>query len=110
MTASALAAELGVSLRTVSRDLERLVSSGVPIRTWPGRAGGVSLAARKLPSPVALDVAETAALISSLTALGPSATDSAASAMHKLLASLMALTNPNTSASSPTQVGDASVR
>jgi hypothetical protein len=62
------------------------------------------------PSLIALDVAEMAALISSLTALGPSATNSAASAMRKLMASLVAVTHPNTLAGSPEKPDEATVR
>ena len=88
VTVPVLAAELRVSARTVSRDLERLVSSGVPIRTWPGRAGGVSMSVQAQPAPITFDVAEAAAVMSSLTVLGPSATGSAGSAMRKLNAAL----------------------
>lgn len=94
VTVSALAAELGVSARTVSRDVERLVASGVPISTWPGRAGGVSMLVRAQPGPVTFDLAEAAAVLSSLTVLGPSATVSAASAMRKLTAALTAAATP----------------
>lgn len=93
MTVSALAAELKVSARTVSRDMHRLVSSGVPIRTCPGRTGGISLLAQAQPNPVFFDLAEAAAVLSSLTVLGPSATGSAGSAMRKLTAALTAVTS-----------------
>jgi len=88
LTVPALAAELGVSARTVSRDLERLSSSGVPVRTWPGRAGGVGLPVQAQPGPITFDLAEAAAVMSSLTVLGPSATGSAGSATRKLAAAL----------------------
>jgi predicted DNA-binding transcriptional regulator YafY len=41
--AASLAAELGVSLRTLSRDLEVLRDSGVPIESDRGRGGGLRL-------------------------------------------------------------------
>ena len=94
LTIPALAAELGVSARTVSRDLERLASSGVPISTQPGRVGGVSLPVTAQPGPITFDLAEAAAVISSLTVLGPSATDSAGSAMRKLTAALTFAVDP----------------
>ena len=40
-TAPDLAAELGVCLRTVRRDLSRLSARGVPIQSEPGRGGGL---------------------------------------------------------------------
>ena len=42
-TAWALAAELGVSLRTVYRDLEALSAMGVPVVTESGPGGGCRL-------------------------------------------------------------------
>lgn len=83
-----LANELGVSARTVARDVERLRLSGVPLSTRRGQGGGVSLTRRPRPEPIALDLVEIAALMSSLAALGPSATPSANSAMRKLAAAL----------------------
>src|SRR5262245_27330101 len=43
VTAAELAAELGVSLRTLNRDLELLRESGVPIESDRGRGGGLRL-------------------------------------------------------------------
>src|SRR5690242_3243395 len=42
-TASALAAELGVSVRTVYRDAEALCAAGIPVYAQPGPAGGIAL-------------------------------------------------------------------
>lgn len=43
VTAAQLAAELGVSIRTLSRDIEILRDSGIPIESDRGRGGGLRL-------------------------------------------------------------------
>lgn len=73
-----------VSTRTIARDVERLRLSGVPLATHKGRGGGVSLTTTESPQPITFDLPEIAALISSLTVLGPTATLSASSAIRKL--------------------------
>lgn len=83
-----LARDLGVSARTVARDVERLRLSGVPLATYQGRGGGVRLLPAGARIAVVLDLPEVAALLSSLASLGPSATQSAASAMRKLAEAL----------------------
>ncbi len=83
-----LAERLGVGLRTVERDLARLRESGVPIETVSGPHGGSRLPRRTGPEPLTLTFAEVAALIASLAALGPTATDSSASAMRALVRSI----------------------
>jgi predicted DNA-binding transcriptional regulator YafY len=45
MTATDLAAEAGVSVRTIYRDIDALSASGVPIFSEPGPAGGFELVA-----------------------------------------------------------------
>jgi predicted DNA-binding transcriptional regulator YafY len=85
----ALASESGVSVRTVARDVERLRLSGVPLDVRQGRGGGVSLPATVAVTPIAFDLPEVAALMSSLAVLGPTATESAASAMRKLTDALV---------------------
>jgi predicted DNA-binding transcriptional regulator YafY len=86
VTVARLAEELGVSRRTVARDLARLRESGVPARTTVGRDGGASLDRTRAEVVVALDVPELAALLASLAAVAPTVSDSAASAMRKLSA------------------------
>jgi len=82
-----LARELRVSTRTAARDVERLRLSGVPIETRQGRHGGVSLVAAGSVT-VTLDFPEVAALLASLATLGPTVSDSAASAMRTLAKAL----------------------
>ncbi|GAB3305463.1 HTH domain-containing protein [Epidermidibacterium keratini] len=88
VTFGQLADELGVAERTIARDIDRLRHSGVPIIVTPGRHGGAAIEHTGAISPVALDAPEIAALLASLSALGPSVSASAASAMHKLTAAL----------------------
>ncbi|MGY1602025.1 helix-turn-helix transcriptional regulator [Geodermatophilus sp. SYSU D00815] len=83
-----LARDLGVSERTVARDVERLQGGGVPLMTHQGRGGGVSLPLSRSAVAVELDLPEAAALMSSLAVLRPTVSDSAASAMRKLTAAL----------------------
>lgn len=87
-TVQQLADDLGVSQRTIARDIQRLRHSGVPLDVTPGPGGGVSLRASSAPQPIAFDTAELAALVASLAALGPSATEPAQSAMNKLVRAL----------------------
>lgn len=83
-----LARELGVSVRTVARDVERLRLSGVPLAAHQGRGGGVSLRPSAAAIAIEFDLPEAAALMSSLAVLGPTVSQSAASAMRKLVEAL----------------------
>ena len=83
-----LADELGVTERTIARDIERLRHSGVPINVTAGRGGGVCINHVVQVEPVKLDMPEIAALMVSLAAVGPTVSASAASAMHKLATAL----------------------
>lgn len=83
-----LARELGVSSRTIARDVERLRLSGVPLDAHQGRGGGVNLVPTQAPVPIVFDTPEVAALMSSLAVLGPTVSESAASAMSKLVEAL----------------------
>jgi predicted DNA-binding transcriptional regulator YafY len=85
VASSILAAQLGVGLRTVERDLARLRESGVPIESVSGPHGGSRLPRNVAPEPVVLTFEEIAAAIASLAALGPTATRSSESAMRALL-------------------------
>jgi predicted DNA-binding transcriptional regulator YafY len=83
-----LAAGLGVSVRTMARDVERLRDSGVPLAAHQGRDGGISLPGASATVTVELDLAEAAALMSSLAVLGPTVSASATPAMRKLAGAL----------------------
>jgi predicted DNA-binding transcriptional regulator YafY len=85
VSSAVLARKLGVGLRTVERDLARLRESGVPIESVPGAHGGSRLPRSGVPDPVPLTFEEIAALIASLTALGPTSTPSSDSAMRALV-------------------------
>ena len=78
----------GVSSRTIARHVERLRLSGVPLDVRMGRAGGVSLVPTRDANRPELDPTEVAAFMSSLAALGPSASESSASARCKLAEAL----------------------
>lgn len=95
VTFTQLAREQRTSSRTIARDVERLVGSGVPLRVQRGRFGGVSLRRRTDLPAITFDVTEIAALISSLATLGPSVSPAATSAMGKLAAALVAADHPD---------------
>src|SRR5450631_3706798 len=65
-TGPALAAELGVSLRTLRRDMARLAARGVPIEAERGRGGGVRLPARVGLGRLQLDHREAVDLLLAL--------------------------------------------
>lgn len=83
-----LTKEIGVSLRTVTRDVECLRDAGVPLVSRRGRDGGVLLRSRGPGSSVSLDVAELAVLMASLAVLGPESSISAGTEMGKLRSAL----------------------
>ena len=61
-TAAELADELGVSVRTVYRDLEALGSAGIPVTTEPGPGGGCRLLGGYRTQLTGLDAGEAEAL------------------------------------------------
>lgn len=85
-TAERLAAEFGVSVRTVKRDLASLESSGAPIWSRPGPGGGYGLAARANLPPVTLTPAQAVALLAAVSA-APDApyADLASAGVRKIL-------------------------
>ncbi|MBD1549047.1 helix-turn-helix transcriptional regulator [Roseibium aggregatum] len=92
VSATTLAARFDVSLRTIYRDIDRLIALGVPVDAERGAEGGYRLAKGYLHPPVALSRNETAALLSALALIRsirttPLAADLEA-AERKLVASL----------------------
>lgn len=64
-----LSARLGVSPRTLRRDVERLRGYGYPVRTRPGPGGTYQLTAGKQMPPLVLDDDEAVAVVAGLAAL-----------------------------------------
>lgn len=83
-----LARRLGVSTRTVERDIARLTSAGIPIQTIHGAHGGYHLAAARHLPPITFSLAETAALIATIGAIGRYTSAAANTALTKLLTTL----------------------
>jgi predicted DNA-binding transcriptional regulator YafY len=87
-TADDLATALGVDVRTVERDIARLRDAGVPIAARRGPGGGFRLDVPPAVPPVHLTPGEIAALVVSLTAVGPYVSATARSALTRLLEAL----------------------
>ena len=85
-----LGRDLGVSVRTVERDVAGLLDAGVPIEIRRGPGGGYSIDARAKLPPIVLSPGEAAAVITALVAVGPYASATAKSALKKLVSSMMA--------------------
>lgn len=66
ITAATLAERFEVSLRTIYRDVDRLIALGIPVEAERGAEGGYRLAKDYLQPPVALTRNETAALLTTL--------------------------------------------
>ncbi|WP_150525302.1 helix-turn-helix transcriptional regulator [Roseibium sediminis] len=92
VSATTLSERFGVSLRTIYRDIDRLIALGVPVEAARGAEGGYRLAKGYIQPPVALNRNETAALLAALSLFRvmrvmPLASDLEA-AERKLIASL----------------------
>lgn len=91
-SATALAQRLGVTPRTIYRDIETLAAVGVPVYAENGRAGGFRLVEGYFLPPITFSVGEAVSLLTGLALLGrlrvrPFGADLAA-AGDKLLAAL----------------------
>jgi predicted DNA-binding transcriptional regulator YafY len=85
ISGSSLAGRLGVSVRTIERDLAELVDAGVPICVQRGPGGGYLLEMGGPPVAITFSAGEVAALVASLVAVGPYSSATALSALDKLL-------------------------
>ena len=101
-TAEAMAQDLGVSVRTIYRDMEVLAASGVPVEGARG-AGYTAQAAITLP-PLNLTPAELEALHVGLAAVGQAQDDELSGAAHSLSAKIDAVL-PEDSGGAPGRFG-----
>src|SRR5688500_20390525 len=67
LPATELARRFGVSVRTIYRNIDRLIALGIPVEAERGAEGGFRLAAEFLAPPIALNRVETTALLVALT-------------------------------------------
>jgi predicted DNA-binding transcriptional regulator YafY len=88
-TAESMAQDLGVSVRTIYRDMEVLAASGVPVEG--ARGYGYTVAAAITLPPLNLTEAELDALHVALAALGASALEDHAPAARSLAAKIEAV-------------------
>ncbi|MFE6618114.1 helix-turn-helix transcriptional regulator [Streptomyces sp. NPDC057740] len=115
LTVAALAARFEVSSRTVQRDLQALMETGVPVRTTPGRGGGWSIDPEMTLPPIHLTAEEASALAVALAAADSSTpyagaaraaaqkvtaamTGAASAAARQLAARIVSLPSPTDSA------------
>ncbi|EFL37134.1 helix-turn-helix type 11 domain-containing protein [Streptomyces viridochromogenes DSM 40736] len=90
LTVAALAARFEVSTRTVQRDLQALMESGVPVRTTPGRGGGWTIDPAMTLPPIHVTADEASALAAALAAADASVpyAGAARTAYQKIAASM----------------------
>lgn len=89
VTGADLAMRTGTTVRTVERDIARLVAAGVPVQVRRGPGGGYRVDARRELPPLAFTPGEAAAMIASLVAVGPYTSATAQTALAKLLRALV---------------------
>ncbi len=98
VTAAELAGRLGVSERTVRRDLSRLQELDLTVEAWPGRSGGLSLAAGALLPALRFTDDELLALVLALGRSAEAGGDSLERAAASALRRLDAVLSPETRA------------
>ena len=88
VTGERLGTDLGVSVRTIERDVAELLDAGIPIDVVRGPGGGYAIDARSKLGPLILTPGEASAIITALVAIGPYTSAAARSAMTKLVDAL----------------------
>jgi proteasome accessory factor B len=90
LTVAVLATRFEISTRTVQRDLQTLLETGVPVRSIPGRGGGWSIDPEMTLPPIRFTAAEASALAVALAAADASApyAGAARTAAQKIAASM----------------------
>lgn len=83
-TGPELSAELGVTTRSIRRDVERLRELGYPVRATQGAGGGYQLGAGKALPPLLLDDDEAVAVVTALEAAASGMDEVAVRTMAKL--------------------------
>lgn len=95
-TAAELAEQLGVSERTVRRDIARLMELDLPVETRQGRGGGVSLPAGSLLPAVRFTDDELLSLVVGLKSVAATADETLARAADRALERLETVLSPST--------------
>lgn len=88
-TGGELADRLGVSARTLRRDVDRLRELGYPVQARPGTDGGYQLAAGAVLPPLVLDDEEAVSLVVGLLAAAQSGVAGTAEASVRALAKIV---------------------
>ncbi len=88
VTGEQLALDLGVSVRTIERDVAEFRDAGIPIEVVRGPGGGYAIDARSKLPPVTLTPGEASAIIASLVAIGPHTSAAARSSLTKVIGAL----------------------
>ncbi|GLY29250.1 HTH domain-containing protein [Kineosporia sp. NBRC 101731] len=94
-SAARLAAEFGVSSRTIERDIGSLQSAGVPIYADHGAAGGYSILREYSLPPLNLSAAESLAVLAGLALLESSPYQGAARRARAKIVAVMAELQPH---------------